>query len=318
MGAGTPNLGKLEPVELREIWDDEARSFTPWLARSENIQILSDTLDIELELDRTEVFVGSFRADIVCKSTDDSTVIIENQLEKTNHGHLGKLITYASGLNAKYVIWICSIALEEHRRAIDWLNETTIGTNYYLLEIKLWRIGNSPPAPQFTILSRKNPWAEAVSVITQPDNLSDTRKLHLEYWTALRDYMTERKTFLRLRTPRPSHWYSMAIGRSRFSLALIRNNNETKIGCELYIRGSEAKDAFALLEKQKTELEQILGKLDWQELPEGQDCRIIQYKNAPLNDKKDWPSQFSWLKDRAEAFYKTFSERIRNLDLEIG
>src|SRR5687767_11158192 len=118
------HLGRLEQVELRELWLDEARDFTPWLAQEVNLALLSSTLGIELELEGVEVFVGSFKADIVARDiSSDTKVIIENQLEKTNHDHLGKIITYASGVDAKSVIWIAKEFSEEHRRALDYLNE---------------------------------------------------------------------------------------------------------------------------------------------------------------------------------------------------
>ena len=310
----TPKLGKLESVEPRTVWSDEAKSFTPWLAKEENIHILGETVGVDLEVDDTEVSIGSFKADIVCKAADDSRAVIENQLAKTNHDHLGKIITYASGLDAKYIIWLCDQATEEHRRAVDWLNETSVeGINYFLLEIELWRIGDSEPAPKFNVVCSPNEWANTVKAPKGP--LSDTRAEHLAFWNGFKEYMTEQNTFLRVRTPRPSHWYSLALGRSRFNLSLTRNTNANRLGCEVYIRGKDAKKAFAMLQAQKEEVEAVLGELDWQELPEGQDCRIVQHREVKVSNKAKWDDQFAWLKERAEAFHGAFSERVKALEL---
>lgn len=143
-------LDRLKRVELRDVWESEPSDFTPWLAEEANLQLLSDTIGIELELEGQEQNVGPFRADIVCKdTTDGSLVLIENQLEKTDHTHLGQLMTYAAGLDAVSIVWIAERFTEEHRAALDWLNENTnekIG--FFGLEIELWRIGNSPIAPK--------------------------------------------------------------------------------------------------------------------------------------------------------------------------
>lgn len=310
-------LGQLQPVDLRTVWDDEAGSFTPWLSKEANLKVLSDAIGVEFEAEDTEVLIGSYKADIVCKTSDDETAIIENQLEKTNHDHLGKIITYASGLNAKYVIWICRKATEEHRRAIDWLNEISGEAVYFfLLELELWRIGESEPAPKFNVVCSPNEWAKEVRGGGISEGVwSETKMGHLEFWNRLKDYMEENKTFLRLRRPRPQHWYSMAVGRSKFQISLTRNTSHRKLGCEIYIRGRNAKMAFALLQEQKQEIESKTGELEWKELPGKQDCRIVQYMDADVNDKDDWPRQFEWLRERAGLFHNVFSERIRKLNL---
>jgi hypothetical protein len=128
--------------------------------------------------------------------------------------------------------------------------------------------------------------------------------------------MTEQGSDLRLRTPRPRHWYSLAVGRSKFNIALTTNTQSNKIGCELYIRGKHAKANFFQLRHQKQQIEAIIGPLDWQELPEGQDCRIIKYRNGNSKDQAQWPDLHSWLKEQAEVFYKCFAPRIKALKLE--
>src|ERR1700721_759349 len=154
-----PDVGRLEKVSLRTIWTDEARDFTPWLASAEALGLLKDVLGFPLELIGTEVPVGPYSADILAKSAIDENhkVIVENQLGKTDHGHLGKMITYAAGLGARTLIWVSDQFSDEHREALDWLNYNT-GERlaFYGLEIRAFRIDNSRPAPQFDVISSPN------------------------------------------------------------------------------------------------------------------------------------------------------------------
>lgn len=150
------SLGKLQKVEIRKIWPKEDANFTPWLAREENISLLSEELNLELEVQAQEERVGPFRADILCKDiTSDHYILIENQFGKTDHGHLGQILTYASGLNALTVIWIAEKFVDEHRAALDWLNSITDeSVSFFGIEIELYKIGDSDPAPMFNIVSK--------------------------------------------------------------------------------------------------------------------------------------------------------------------
>src|SRR5947209_15269178 len=156
----TKNLGRLQTVDLREVWMNESSGFTPWLAQAENLKLLGETIGIELECEAQEKEVGPFRADILCKDTaTDSWVLIENQLERTDHGHLGQLLTYAAGLEAVTIVWIAERFTEEHRATLDWLNERTEESiNFFGLEVELWRIGDSAIAPKFNVVSKPNEW----------------------------------------------------------------------------------------------------------------------------------------------------------------
>ena len=302
-------LSRIEKVDIRSQWKNEEYNFTPWLAKEANIQILADEIGIDLEVEETEVLIGSYKADIVARDGEGRKVIIENQLSKTDHKHLGQLITYASGIDASIVIWVCKEVTDEHRQAIDWLNEvTTENVAFFACEIELWKIGDSKSAPKFKVISSPNDWSKSLKNAVPTEALSETKKSHLEFWNALKEYMTDTGTDLRLRTPRPQHWYTIAVGRSKFHISLTTNTQAQRIGCEIYIRGKNAKRAFSLLNQQKEEIEKHLGKLDWQELPEGQDCRIIQYRDGDSKNKSSWPELHKWLKDRAELFYTAFSD----------
>ncbi len=144
-----PQLGKLEKVDLRDTWPNEATNFTPWLAKQENLKLLGDNIGMDLEWIETEAHVGPFRADILCKDTsNDAFVLIENQLEPTDHIHLGQLMTYAAGLDTVHIIWVAKTFNDEHRAALDWLNRITMeGFHFFGVEIELWKIGESLPAP---------------------------------------------------------------------------------------------------------------------------------------------------------------------------
>jgi hypothetical protein len=183
-------LGRLERVDLRDIWISEAAGFTPWLARPENMAVLSEALGFDLEIEAQEKTVGRFRPDILCKDTETSRwVLIENQLERTDHGHLGQLLTYASGLDAATIVWIAARFTEEHRSTLDWLNKITDDSfRFFGLEVELWRIGESPAAPKFNIISKPNDWshsiAQAARAIDEAD-LSDVRLMQRDYWAGL-------------------------------------------------------------------------------------------------------------------------------------
>ena len=143
-------------VELRDIWPHEAQDFTPWLA--ENLVFLAEVLDMDLELEATEKRVGDFRADIVCwNRVDNSRVIIENQFEKSNHQHLGKVLTYAAGLDAATIIWIAEELRPEHRDVLNWLNRNTpVALQLFGVEITVFQIAESPYAPEFTVVTATN------------------------------------------------------------------------------------------------------------------------------------------------------------------
>ena len=309
-------LGSLEPVDLRTIWPDEARDFTPWLAKEENLRRLSDALNLELELDRVEVAVGPYSADIVATdASSNSKVVIENQLEKTNHDHLGKVLTYASGLEARILIWIAKKFTEEHRQTFDYLNECTSGRlRLYGVEVEVLRIGNSIPAPHFRLVSTPNDYVAAAHNATT--ELSETKSLYMEFWSGFRDYCRAQGETFSLQAPRPQHWYTVSVGRTGFSISLTTSTMHNRIGCELNLRGPTAKQSFKRLKEGQREIEAALGALDWQELPDRQDCRIADYlKDFDPKNRSDWERGFSWLKKRAEEFRAVFGPRIRVLPI---
>src|SRR5258708_4475707 len=177
-------LGKLEKGDLRKGWLHEAIAFTNGSALVENLKLLSDEIGIDIKLLQTEAQVGKFIADMLAEEENTGRkVIIENQLEPTNHDHLGKIITYASGYDAEIIIWIVESTREEHVRAIDWLNEhTDEDIDFFLIKMEIWRIGDSPYAPKFQVISQPNDWAKAVKESASLE-LNENRIQNLSFWS---------------------------------------------------------------------------------------------------------------------------------------
>ena len=311
-------LGRLIRVPLREYWEGEASDFTPWLADEKNIGLLAETIGLELEVEAQERNVGPFRADILCKDTvTDSWVLIENQLERTNHTHLGQLLTYAAGLEAVTVVWIAERFTEEHRAALDWLNEITDERfSFFGLEIELWRIGDSPMAPKFNVVSHPNDWTKTVSRISRGE-LTPANQLYLEYWTGLRDLLEERNGVINPIKPLPQNWQDFAVGRSGFHLEAIARARGKSICVRLRLDGGQDADSyFYLLERDKVGIEKEIGaELEWRENPGRKEKHIIHsLEEIDLDDRENWIRQHQWLCEQLETFHKVFSPRVKALD----
>ena len=307
-------LGRIETVDVRSVWTSEDKEFTPWLAQKENLDLLAEKLGIELELEATEQFVGPFRADILCKNTaeKDSWVVIENQLEKTDHRHLGQLLTYGSGLKATTVVWVSPEFCDEHRAALDWLNQLADkSARFFGVEIELWKIGNSPAAPNFKIISQPNDWEATVrqeaSALVEEDGETPSQSLRIRYWTAFRTYLEEKKSKLRPQKPSRDHWYNFSIGTSKAHTAALIITRDEKIGVELNITSEDAKILFNEILAQKENTEIIIGtSLDWREMPNKKTSKVCLFKPCDPYDDRDWPQQFAWLQDTLEKFDKAF------------
>lgn len=304
-------LGELKKVPLREIWVHEAHVFTKWLAEERNLGKLSDELDLEISLVQTEASIGQFSVDLLAEEeTSGKKVIIENQLETTNHDHLGKLITYASGVDAEFVIWIVASVRDEHKRAIDWLNEhTDEDLHFFLVRVELWQIGDSPPAPKFNVVAQPNDWAKAVKQSTgKKSPVSDLKLRQLAFWERFREYMEAQGSSLPLRKPSPQHWYDISAGAPNWHISLTLNSPKKQMACEIYI--PEDKEQFRAFEARREQLEGVLGTdLEWMELPNRKASRVKQSSPCDLNDEQAWPKYFEWLVNRAVTFQKEFGDR---------
>jgi len=303
-------LGLIEQVDVRSVWESESADFTPWLAQSENLALLGSELGIELELEAQEKAVGPFRADILCKDTADASwVLIENQIERTDHKHLGQLLTYASGLEAVTIVWISTEFTEEHKSALDWLNQiTNDSVRFFGVEVEVWRIGNSPAAPKFNVVCKPNDWGNTVRQVAHDlAEASPAEQLRVKYWSAFREHLQEQASKLRPQKPAPNHWYDFSIGTSRAHSAALLITRESKVGVELCINSDNAKAIFAELYGKKLEIEAAIGaELDWRELPEKKVSRVLLFKHVDPSDETDWPKQFAWLQETLEKFDLVF------------
>ncbi len=316
-------LGRLERVtNVRDYWAGEAQDFTPWLAMPENITLLGEAIGLELEVEAQEKNVGPFRADILCKDTlTGHYVLIENQLERTDHVHLGQLLTYAAGLDAVSIVWVSTAFTDEHRAALDWLNRLTIeSANFFGLEIELWRIGDSPVAPKFNVVSQPNDWTEAVAqqaATVGSSELTETQKLHLEFWTQLRQFMEARGSNARTQKPAKDHWTNVAVGRSYFGIVVLNGMRDGFSEVHLTMWGPHAKQHFNMLREQhQAEIELRLGTLDWRELPNAKESQIAIRRTSNPTDRSTWPELDDWFSTTIERWVEVFRPIVRALAAE--
>lgn len=313
-------LSKISKVDLRDCWKNEASDFTPWLASEENIALLADALGMnELEVKSQEEHVGPFRADILCVDPGtDKLVLIENQLEKTDHNHLGQILTYAAGLDAVTIIWIAEHFTEEHRAAIDWLNRITDKEfNFFGVEIELIKIGDSPAAPMFNVISKPNGWSKDVrSSQSSNEGRSDGEVFKYDYWSAFVEYMNNHPSKV-FRTPNPSHdhWMNIAVGKGSMHIALLVNTREQKATIQFYIWDDADKKYFDTLIKYKDEAETSIGEpLTWRRLDGKKASTIDLYKQCNnLNNSAEREEIFGWYKEYTEKFIEFFKPIIKKL-----
>jgi hypothetical protein len=309
-------LSRLKKIDLRQVWRHEALDFTNWLAQDENLSLLSDTVGVDISLIETEASVGKFNVDVLAEEQNTGRkIIIENQLEITDHDHLGKIITYASGYDAEIVVWIVREVREEHKKAVDWLNEITDESiNFFAIKMEVWQIGDSDYAPRFSVVSEPNDWAKQIKATSkQPGKITETKTKQLEFWMNFREYAEERGTTVSLRKGRPQHWYLIKVGTSLATISLTVNSQTNEIGCEIYIRDSQ--ELFDSLYANKDAIERALGglELDWQPLESRKGSRIKIAREANYEDEHQNEENFAWLKDMAERFYAVFSKEIQKV-----
>jgi hypothetical protein len=317
----TPPLGRLTQVELRQAWISEPGEFTPWLARQENIALLGDAIGIELEVESEEKSVGPFRADILCRDTTDRHyVLIENQLERTDHTHLGQLLTYAAGLDAVTIVWVASRFTDEHRAALDWLNSATrSGFNFFGLEVELWRIGDSPLAPKFNVVSKPNDWTQTVreQVAAQ---MSPNQQLHYDFWTQFRAFLEARGSAVRTTRPSTNHWTSASVGRSNFNLSAWNGMRDGRSGVQFEMTGPNAKQRFRLLEQRhRAEVEATLARLgpvEWRLMPEAKVSMVRVLRQGSPTDRSTWPALNAWMADTLEVMQSLFRPLVKTLDAD--
>jgi len=309
----TYNLGKLKKISnLREVWNHEALDFTKWLAMLENINLLSEELGIDIRVLETEAGTGRYSVDILAEEENTGkTIIIENQLEMTNHDHLGKVIVYASGHDADIQIWIVKDVRDEHRQAVDWLNEHSDDhVNIFLVQVELWQIGESQIAPKFQVVSKPNNWAKAIKKSVN-NNMSNANTLQLNFWEEFKNYCETQGCNFSLRKPRPQHWYSISIGSSECHINLTYSTLKREIACSLWI--PDNKELYHKFEQNKENInEKISNHLEWFPKEDNKASEIKQICEIDVDPEgTNWNDVFYWMKNQAEQFKDVFSKYIK-------
>ncbi|MCU6709383.1 DUF4268 domain-containing protein [Paenibacillus sp. J5C_2022] len=310
------SIGKLEPVPLRDIWKHEERDFSSWLEG--NIELLSETLNITFSAVEREKRVGSFEVDLVAEDDDGNVVIIENQLESTNHDHLGKVITYLTNLDAKTAIWIVSHPRPEHTKAITWLNESTpADISFYLVKLSAYKTGNSEPAPLFTIVV--GPSAQAKEIGKEKQDMAERHVLRLKFWGGLLE--RARQIGFNLHANRSATKY-MALGTGAGKAGLYLNYtvwSEDKTGIELYIDTSDHtrnKNIFDTLYNQKQLVEDKFGEsLIWDRLDIKRASRIQYLLNMGglKSDESNWPQIQTTMIEKMKKFHAALQPLIKDI-----
>ena len=310
-------IGKLYQVNLREYWKHEALDFTNWLSKEENLNLLSEEIGIDIVLKETEASVGRFNVDILAvENNSDRLIVIENQLEQTDHDHLGKIITYASGFNAEIIIWIVKDIREEHQQAIDWLNEhTDENINFFIVKMELWKIDNSAPAPKFNIISKPNNWAKALkNTSSKTKRESELSMKQLDFWTEFITYLKSNQSTLKTRKTNPQHWYDISCGNSKAYLSLTIDSQNKSIATGVYI--PDNKELYFYLEAKKAEIELELGfQMEWLPLQNKKASRVyFKQENIDIFNPIKRVEYYEWLKVNSEKIQKVFFKYINNFE----
>lgn len=287
------NIGKLERVDLRELWRHEEYDFSTWLSKEENLTLLGDTIGLDISLIERESSVGTYSVDIYAEEQGTGRkIIIENQLEETNHDHLGKIITYASGKDAKYIIWIVKKAKDEHRKAVEWLNSHTDSELcFFLLEIEIWRIGDSLPAPKFNVVERPNDWIKETQSTSKVASKRD--EFCYKYWTEFIKFANSNTEIVRefkFRKPRTGSWYDISIGKRNCYIMFDVQPTKSTIDIGLYI--PDDKKYFEELKSNSEKIEKIINGLEWRKASKA--CRLVLVKSIDVQDEDNWRTAFEW------------------------
>lgn len=306
------NISKIEIVPIREAFRHEALNFSVWL--EENIEALSERIGLDLTVIEREKSVGSFNVDLFCEDPEGNTVIIENQLERTDHDHLGKLMTYMVNLEAKTAVWVATEVRQEHQRVIDWLNEVTgADMSFYFVKVEAIRIDDSPFAPLFTPLSQ--PDQQTREIGEQKKELAERHVMRQEFWKQLLERSNGLTSLTENRNPTNEHWLEVATGKSGIHYAYLILKD--KGGIEVYVDVGDRdrnKAIFDKLYEERDQVEREFGTaLDWQRLNDKRASRIRIYYHGmgSLREPELWPSLQNRMIEGMIRLDKTFRNRIR-------
>lgn len=280
---------KIQKVDPRSIWKHEAHDFTPWIA--DNINELGESIGIELEVTEQEADVGGFSLDILAKDLGrNANVIIENQLAITDHDHLGKLLTYASGYNADIIIWLSTEMREEHRQALDWLNQRTdSNTDFFGVVVEVIKIGDSRPALQFKVIVSPNEWQKSKKKQSNTAS-SEKSERYREYFQNLLDTLRETYRFTSAKKGQPQNWYTFSSGNKKFVYGHSFAQG-SRVRTEIYIDSGDFDKNKAFFDKlfaEKESIETELGqKVEWERLDNKRACRIAIYRSGSIEDSSE-------------------------------
>jgi hypothetical protein len=309
-------IGKIERVSLREVWRHEAFDFTQWL--QDNIDVLNNVIDLNLSNPEREQAAGSFSIDIVAEDDAGNPVIIENQLEKSDHDHLGKILTYLVAMGAKSAIWIVSNPRPEHIAAISWLNESS-AANFYLLKIEAIKIENSPPAPLLTVIV--GPSEEGKEVGKAKKEIAERYIIREKFWTQLLD-LAKQKTKLHSNiSPTQHNWLGTSAGKQGLGYNYVLRKDSAQV--ELYIdrgkgKDSENKAIFEKIHANKEKIEKDFGEpLEWERLEGKRACRISKRINIGgyRDPEENWPNIHEAMVDAMIRLEKSMKSHVAKLNI---
>jgi hypothetical protein len=310
-----PSLGRLALVPPRDVWPHEAHDFTPWLLA--NADVLSDLLGMELDLEVAEHPVGDFSLDLLGRDVaTGQKVIVENQLEVSDHTHLGQILTYAAGTDPTTIVWVAPAFRAEHRAALDWLNtRTDENTRFFGVEIAVVRIGDSEPAPMFKLVAQPNDWEKSVrAATTGNESLSEKEVQYQRFWGRLSDLLQrEHPGWSRGTTPPRGSWFSMTTGTrgATYYLWFTRAGLASQLWFEDRDAVVNEQRLAALVERQDAIVSAYGLPLDFEELPGKKSTRVGEVlPGASLSDEERWDEYLAWLLDR--------QSRLRDAVAAIG
>ena len=307
-------MGKLVRADIRKVRKNEAADSTPWLASPEGIEMLGAAIELELELRETEKPIGRFSADLVCGVPEsDKVVLVENQFGTTDHDHLGKMLTYAAALDEVVsVVWIAERFHDEHRAALDWLNQITPQTVSFVgMEIEVWTIAGSPPAPKFNIVCQPNDWSRP-----EPSGLSELQQLRLAFWTSFKQYLEDVGSPVKAHKPGTENWSNFSSGIP--NMVLVASVKPKYLDAVLYSHGGQ-KALFAELEKRAPDIaSSVDGPLELSNDPNKKHSCVGVKRDADIADRDRWPEYMAWLSKRLAELKATLTPLIAEIQAEMA
>ena len=310
-------LGRIEKIGLREAWTSEAAEFTPWLAK--HISELGNAMGMELELQAQEASVGSFSLDLLARVVGTNrTVIVENQLEVTNHDHLGKLLTYAGGFDANVVVWVTKSFRDEHRQALDWLNQRTDeDTEFFGVVVEVWKIDGSIAAPHFQVVAAPNEWRREAAGSVRLRNASNRNLQYREFFQNLIDKLREER-FTNARKAQLHSWYFFSAGHSQrvqYGVSFTKNN---EVSVHIYIDNTDRdwnKTLFDRLIEQRESIEsELFESLEWQKMDNYRASRIAALHPGSIDEDDETLQKLeNWTVDKLLSFKRVFQPKIDEL-----